>query len=338
MFPTMLGFCSSEEFVHHDTGPYHPERPDRIRAIARAVRQAGLVHSPDPFPDFQITLGRLPVLDRPPLRELQSTPADESWLLSVHDRQYLDHVRHICHMGGGVLDQGDTLAGPESYDVARAAAGAVLRCCQAVAEGEVRRAFAAVRPPGHHAESDTAMGFCLFSNIAIGARYLQRHHGLERIAIVDFDVHHGNGTQAIFEQDPTVLFISMHQHPRTIFPRSGYEWEIGLGAGEGTVINLPFDPGAEDEQYLHAMHARVLPELDRFRPEAILISAGFDAHADDPLGRIELSDAGFEEMTRLLVQCAEVRSGGRIVSALEGGYNLRALGRCVVRHLEAMNA
>ncbi|HEY8668226.1 MAG TPA: histone deacetylase, partial [Tepidisphaeraceae bacterium] len=209
----------------------------------------------------------------------------------------------------------------------------VLRCCDAVMAGEVRRAFAAVRPPGHHAEPDRAMGFCLFGNVAIAARYLQQRHGLGRIGIVDFDVHHGNGTQAAFEDDPSVLFISMHQHPATLWPRSGHDWEIGTGAGRGTILNLPFDPGAGDEEYLMAMEHYVLPALDEFHPEMLLISAGFDAHRDDPLAQIELSDAAYEIMTRELVALAERHCEGKVVSALEGGYNLMALGRGVVRHL-----
>jgi acetoin utilization deacetylase AcuC-like enzyme len=203
-------------------------------------------------------------------------------------------------------------------------------------EGRVRRAFAAVRPPGHHAEPDRPMGFCLFSNVAIAARYLQQRHGIGRLAIVDFDVHHGNGTQAAFEADPNVLFISLHQHPSTCYPGSGYAWETGTGPGEGTTVNIPFDPGSEDDAYLRAFDGRVLPALQEFRPEFLLVSAGFDAHCEDPLAQMNLSEAAYERMTRLLVGVAEQHCQGRLVSALEGGYNLRALGRSVVRHLVGM--
>ena len=273
----MIGFSSDPRFVNHLTGPQHPERPDRIRAIHKAVRAAGMVDSPDPFPDFALDFGPLDG-HGVKLTELQPTRADERWLTAVHTPRHVEHVKHACAVGGGVLDQGDTRVVPESCAVALLALGALLRCCDAVMAGEVRRAFAAVRPPGHHAEPDRAMGFCLFSNVAIAARYLQRQHGLERIAIVDFDVHHGNGTQAAFD-------------------------------------------------------TRVLPVLETYRPDALLISAGFDAHPADPLAQIQLSEECYERMTRLLVGVAEKHCAGRVISALEGGYNLRALGRSVVRHL-----
>jgi acetoin utilization deacetylase AcuC-like enzyme len=200
-------------------------------------------------------------------------------------------------------------------------------------KGQVQRAFSAARPPGHHAEPDRAMGFCLFSNVAIAARYVQKAYGIERVGIVDYDVHHGNGTQAVFESDPSVLFISLHQDPRTCYPGTGREWETGSGAGAGFTVNIPMDPGSGDDDYLRALDSRVLPELDRFKPQILMISAGFDAHRDDPLAHIELSDEGFEQMTRMLVAVADAHCQSRVVSALEGGYNLVALGRSVVRHL-----
>jgi acetoin utilization deacetylase AcuC-like enzyme len=236
-----------------------------------------------------------------------------------------------------VLDQSDTPTEPRSFATALLAIGAGLRCCDAVVAGEVQRAFAAIRPPGHHAEPDRSMGFCLFNNIAIAARYLQEKHGIGQIAIIDFDVHHGNGTQAVFEADPTVLFISLHQDPRTCYPGSGYDWEKGVGLGVGHTLNVPFDPGSGDAEYLAAMRSRVIPALDAFRPEMLLISAGFDAHRDDPLAQIHLSDEAFETITRELAAAADRHCKGRIVSLLEGGYNLRALGRSVVRHLVGLN-
>jgi acetoin utilization deacetylase AcuC-like enzyme len=330
-----VGFASSPHFVDHLTGPHHPERPDRIRAIHRAVRQAGLIDSPDPFPSFAIDLGPL---DGGGVKLVELTPrlAEEKWLLTVHPKEHVDRIRHICEIGGGVIDQGDTIVGRDSFDVSLLALGSLLVSCDAVMSGQVQRAFSAARPPGHHAEPDRAMGFCLFSNVAIAARYLQQKHGLERIAIVDFDVHHGNGTQACFEDDPSVLFISLHQHPRTCYPGSGYEWETGVGRGEGFTMNLPFAPGSGDEQYLDAFHAKILPRLDQFKPQALLISAGFDAHREDPLAQMELSEDCFAQMTRLLVDAADRHCDGRVISSLEGGYNLRALGRSVVRHLVAL--
>jgi acetoin utilization deacetylase AcuC-like enzyme len=331
----MLGFCSSPEFVEHLTGMVHPERPDRIRAIHLAVREAGLIASPNPFPDFALDLQLKPV-GGPKLVEIPPSPADEKTIELVHTRRVIEHVKHICDLGGGVLDQGDTPVSPKSFELALLSSGAVLSCCDAVMAGSVQRAFAAVRPPGHHAEPDRSMGFCLFGNIAIAARHLQRRHGVERVAIVDFDVHHGNGTQAAFEDDPTVLFISTHQHPKTCYPGSGYEWEVGEGAGRGFTLNIPLMPGAGDDELLAAFESKVIPKLDDFKPQILLISAGFDAHQDDPLADLEVSEMGFESVTRMLVAAADVHCQGRIISDLEGGYHLRALGRSVVRHLLAL--
>ena len=331
----MLGFCTSPEFVNHLTGEIHPERPDRIRAIAHAVRQAGLVDSPNPFPDFSPGF-HIRRLGGEKLVELSPVAADVEHLELVHSRGMIERTRHVCQNGGGVLDLGDTVVSPKSFDVALLSCGAVLSCCDAVMDGGVRRAFAAVRPPGHHAEPDQAMGFCLFSNVAIAARYLQRKYDVHTVAIVDFDVHHGNGTQAAFEDDPSVLFISIHQHPKTCYPGTGYDWETGEGAGRGTTLNIPMAPGCGDGEYLAQFEAKILPKLDQFKPEMLLISAGFDGHTDDPLAQMELTEEGFETMTRMLVDVAGAHCGGRIISALEGGYHLGALGRSVVRHLETL--
>jgi acetoin utilization deacetylase AcuC-like enzyme len=333
----LVGYCSDACFVDHLTGPSHPERPDRIRAIATAVRQAGLIDSPNPFQEFSQDFGSLDGgghrLVELPLSEEGSA---EPWLRSVHTAAHIEKVRHICELGG-VLDQGDTPVCPASFRTALRAIDAAIGCCDAIVSGKVRRAFAAIRPPGHHAEPDAAMGFCLFCNIAIAARYLQQKHGLEKVAIVDFDVHHGNGTQAAFESEPSVLFISLHQDPRTCYPGTGYAEEIGSGAGRGATINIPFLPGSGDEEYLAAMHERVLPALGAFSPSVLLVSAGFDAHREDPLAQIELSEDGFGQITRLLANSADELCEGRLLSLLEGGYNLRALGRSVVRHLIALS-
>jgi acetoin utilization deacetylase AcuC-like enzyme len=332
----MLGFCSSPRFIEHDTGPNHPERPDRMRAIHKALRDAGLVTSPNPFSDFKLDLGIHP-LGLAPLHEIAPIAADEKWLLTVHPKEYIQRVRHISSLAG-ILDQGDTPTEHRSFDTALLAVGAAIGSCDAVMTGKVKRSFTAARPPGHHAEPDRPMGFCLFSNIAIAARYIQQAYGVDRVAIVDFDVHHGNGTQAVFEEDPSVLFISLHQHPATCYPGSGYDHETGIGKGAGFTINLPFQPGTEDREYLEVMSSRVIPALDRFRPQMLLISAGFDAHRDDPLAQVNLSEECFELMTRQLVAVANQHCGGRVISLLEGGYNLRALGRSVVRHLVGLGA
>lgn len=332
----MVGFCSSAKFVEHVTSATHPERPDRIRTIHAAVRAAGMLASPSPFPDYRIDLGPVSQAGLKLTDLGEPVAADEKWLRAVHSPEHIEHVRNVCRRGGGLLDEGDTPVGPTSFHVALLATGALLGCCDAVVHGRVKRSFAAVRPPGHHAEPDRPMGFCLFSNIAIAARYLQQAHGVGKIAIVDFDVHHGNGTQAVFETDPGVLFISLHQDPRTCYPGTGYASETGKGAGRGFTLNIPFDPGTGDDGYQRAFTEQVIPKLDAFAPEVLLISAGFDAHQDDPLAQIELSEEAFEQMTRMLVQVADARCSGRVVSALEGGYNLPALGRGVVRHLTGL--
>ena len=332
-----VGFSSSPRYVEHVTGPHHPERPDRLRAIHRAVREAGLVASADPFPEFRIDLGGFTAAHERLVELPEPQPAPVEHLLLVHPAEHVERIRRVCVAGGGVLDhQGDTPVGPNAYEIARLGLGALLACCDAVMAGTVRRAFNAARPPGHHAEPARAMGFCLFSNVAVAARYLQRVHGVGRVAIVDFDVHHGNGTQACLEDDPSVYFVSLHQHPRTCYPGSGYEWETGVGAGEGYTLNLPLRPGSDDEDYLTVLEQRVVPALDAYRPEVLLLSAGFDAHRDDPLAQMSLSEAGFERITGLLVALAERHCNGRVVSTLEGGYNLRALGRSVVKHLAAL--
>ena len=230
-----------------------------------------MISSPDPFPEFEIDFG---ALDGKGVKlvELTPRPADTKWIRAVHTDRMIRHIEHVCELGGGILDQGDTAVSIDSFDVALLSAGSLLTCVDAVMSGQVNRAFSAARPPGHHAEPDRAMGFCLFSNVAIAARYLQQQHNIERVGIVDFDVHHGNGTQACLEDDAGTLFISLHQHPRTCYPGSGYDHETGIGSGEGLTLNIPFPPGSGDEQYLRAMESTVIPRLHAFRPQ---ISADF---------------------------------------------------------------
>ena len=284
-----------------------------------------------------VGISRLRRETRHALVELPAAQADEKWLQLVHRPEYIERVRHVCSHRG-VLDQGDTPGMEHSFDAALWALGCVLQCCDAVMTGKVKRAFAAVRPPGHHAEPQFPMGFCLFSNIAIAARYLQTHYGMQRIAIVDFDVHHGNGTQAVFEHEASVFFVSLHQDPRTCYPRSGYAWEIGTGVGRGYTMNVPFNPGSDDADYLRVVDLRVVPELEEYQPQVLLISAGFDAHYAETLAepQIRLTEEGYDLLTRSLMALADRHCGGRVISVLEGGYNLRALGRSVVRHLMAM--
>jgi acetoin utilization deacetylase AcuC-like enzyme len=262
-----------------------------------------------------------------------SVPSLE-WIHTVHPERYSSMIKVRCRQGEHVLDDGDTRICKDSYDVALLAVGGVLLAIDELMAGRLTRAFCAVRPPGHHAESSRAMGFCLFNNVAIGARYAQRRYGVERIAIVDWDVHHGNGTQQIFYEDDSVLSISLHQYP--FYPGTGATGERGTGRGDGFTINCPMGAGSVEKDYIDAFQTHVLPALHRFQPQLLLISAGFDAHADDPLASINLTDDSFGRMTEMLLEISAKYCDGRIVSVLEGGYNLKALARSVESHLKAM--
>jgi len=302
-----VGFVYSDTFLLHQPPVGHPERPERLRAIVSHFKEVG-------------------AWDR--LRHLTASPCHEGLLLSVHTLEHIEFVRSVCVKGGGILDEGDTHAVDESFNVALLAAGSVVNAIDGVVSGNVESAFCAVRPPGHHAERDRSMGFCLFNNVAIGARHAQRKHGIERVAILDWDVHHGNGTQHIFDTDPTVLYISLHQYP--FYPGTGAKNERGIGRGEGYTMNFPLPAGTGEQDYLSVFRDEIVPALSRFAPGLLLISAGFDAHKGDPLGEMELTEASFSRMTDLVKGIAPV------VSVLEGGYNLDALARSVEQHLLSM--
>ncbi|MBI3128190.1 MAG: histone deacetylase [Candidatus Tectomicrobia bacterium] len=302
-----------EASLRHDTG-------DFIEGIPRAevLRPEALA-------------GRVPGLDRRPARPHGA----EEWVLRVHERRHLERVRQACAQGPGLVDNPDTpVGGPGSFAAALAAVDAALSAADAVAAGEADNAFCAVRPPGHHALPDYSMGFCLFATISIAARYLQERHGLRRLAIVDWDVHHGNGTQAVFWRDPDVFFASLHQYP--FYPGTGAAHERGEGPGEGTILNIPLPAGTPEEVFLARFEAEVLPAVENHAPEAILISAGFDAHRSDPLGGLRMTEAGFARMTRQIKALAARRCAGRLVSLLEGGYNLGALQASAAAHLQAL--
>jgi acetoin utilization deacetylase AcuC-like enzyme len=231
-------------------------------------------------------------------------------------------------MGGGLLDEGDTYAVRRSFDVALLAVGGVLDAVDAVVGGKVKSAFCAVRPPGHHAERDQSMGFCLFNSVAVAARHAQKKHGLSKVAILDWDVHHGNGTQHIFEEDPSVFYISLHRYP--FYPGTGAREERGRGEGLGFTLNFPFPAGTDEAHYLKAFTSEIVPALEEYNAQLLIISAGFDAHAEDPLGGMNLADESFAKMTLLVKDLAPV------VSVLEGGYNLDALARSVQQHIAAL--
>jgi acetoin utilization deacetylase AcuC-like enzyme len=260
---------------------------------------------------------------------IDPAPAKIGDITRVHAESHIEFIRAACARGGGMLDDGDTFASPESFDVALLAAGAVLGAIDAVSTGDLDGAFCAVHPPGHHAEHDRPMGFCLFNNVAVGARYAQSRHGVERVAILDWDVHHGNGTQHIFESDPTVFYISLHQYPW--YPGTGAREETGIGAGKGYTLNFPMPAGTEEDAYLKAFTNEIVPALRKFDPGLLILSAGFDAHRDDPLAGIRLTEQTFGTLTGLIAGIAP------IVSVLEGGYHREATSKSIEHHLRALS-
>jgi acetoin utilization deacetylase AcuC-like enzyme len=296
-------------FERHHTGPGHPESPDRTAALWAVLTKGPMAR----------------ILIRIPPRE-----AAAEQLTLVHDKGYVQSVASVCGAGGGFLDAGDTWVSPASYDVAVSAAGAVLQAVDAAVEGSADAVFCAVRPPGHHALRDRAMGFCVFNNVAVGAAYATHCLGMERVFILDWDVHHGNGTQAIFYRDPSVFYCSLHRWP--YYPGTGAESEVGEAEGSGYTLNLPLAPGSDESVYRAALETRVLPILERFAPQLLMISAGFDPHRQDPLGGMRLESASFGLMTRLVLDAARAP----VVSVLEGGYHLEALRQSVGAHLQAL--
>ncbi|NUQ62208.1 MAG: SUMF1/EgtB/PvdO family nonheme iron enzyme [Pirellulales bacterium] len=307
------GFVYSDVYLSHKTGESHPERPERLTAIVDRLKTAGL-------------------LER--LQTIAPRKAEMSFVAAVHDARYVERVRQHCAAGPGWLDSRDTPVANESYDVAISAAGGVLAAVDAVMAGRIRNAFCAVRPPGHHALPDRAMGFCLLNNVAIAARYVQAKHQAPKVLIVDWDVHHGNGTQAIFYRDPTVFYFSVHQAP--FYPGTGSEAQRGEGDGLGYTLNAPLPAGSGDEDYRRVFREVLEPAARRFDPDFVLVSAGFDAHEDDPLGGMRLTAGQYAEMTRIVKRIAEEHCEGRLVSVLEGGYSLRGLADSVEAHVGAL--
>ncbi len=296
----------------HDTGHGHPECAERLLALEP------LLDSLDST-DFE----RVP----------EAPAATEAQLITVHAAGHIKRVRAGCQAGPGYLDS-DTPVVPASWDAALRSAGGAAEAAMRVARGEARRAFCVLRPPGHHAESDRSMGFCLFNSVAVAARTLQKAGQAARVAIVDFDVHHGNGTQEIFWEDPSVFYASCHQSP--CYPGTGAREEVGGGAGLGFTLNRPFPPGSGDDQLLPWIEGELAERLRAFAPDFLLLSAGFDAHAADPLAQFTVSTEGFSRLSIALAALADEFCGGRLVSVLEGGYDLAALAESAAAHLEAL--
>ena len=301
-------FYSHPIYLEHLTPPGHPERPDRLRAIARVLEDEAYSE-----------------LDR-----IEAPAGDEATILYAHPEEFVEKVRRAIPLDGIVRVDADTSVSPKSWEAALAAIGAANAAVDDVFAGVADNVFVASRPPGHHAEKTTAMGFCLFNNAAIAARHAQLRHGAERVAIVDWDVHHGNGTQDIFWDDPTVLYCSTHQMP--LYPGTGARNETGAG----NIVNAPLAPQTGSDTFRDAFLSRVLPALDNFRPDLIVISAGFDAHHRDPLAEINLTEEDFDWATGKLMERAARFSNGRLVSLLEGGYDLQGLAFSVGAHVKRL--
>ena len=310
-----LGIIYHPDYLLHVAPFEHPESPERLTAIMENLESSGL-------------LGK----------SIQITPdyADDMYIYDVHDRKYLNQIEMSCRRGDITPDAGDTYLCRHSYNIAFLSASGAIAGAKAVADGTVDRAFCAIRPPGHHASREMGMGFCLINNIAVAAKYLQSKFDVGKVLIIDWDVHHGNGTQSIFNDDPSVFFFSIHEHPTFSYPGTGRRWEIGKGKGEGATLNAPMAPGSSDEEYKMVFEQTLIPAVEQFRPDFILISAGFDAHDDDPLSDIRLSCEGFRFMTQQVIQMAEQFCGGRLLSVLEGGYEISSLTSSVAIHIQEL--
>ena len=302
-------------FREHDTGPGHPETSSRYQVVMDALR------------------GDAPLWSG--LVEVQARGAPRGDIQAAHSPQLYKHVERVVSEGLGYLDA-DTTVSLRSFDAARHAAGAPCQAIDLIMKGEISNAFVPARPPGHHATEERAMGFCLFNNVAVAARYAQQNYPqVERVAVIDWDVHHGNGTQGIFYDDPSVYFFSSHQYPW--YPGTGTRGEKGMGRGLGYTMNLPLRAATPAAEQKRAFEAALGDMAASFSPDLIIISAGFDSHLDDPLGQLQLEDDDFVAMTRAVKQWAKDSCDGRLVSCLEGGYNLQTLGETVRAHVEELN-
>jgi acetoin utilization deacetylase AcuC-like enzyme len=309
----MTGILADPLFLRHEPGGECPEVPARYSAAMAGVEAT------------------VPAKRR---IELPARDATDEDLRLCHTRAYIEQVRRECAEGRYTLSTGDTDLCPATHDVARRAAGAVLAATDAVMAGTVRSAFCPVRPPGHHAGADFGMGFCVFNNVAIGARHLQRRHGLDRVLIVDWDVHHGNGTQDLFAEDPSVFYFSTHQWPS--YPGTGRAGHIGTGEGVGATLNCPLGTGSGRREMEDAFRGKLAPAMEGFRPQFVLISAGFDGEGGDPLGGFALWEEDFAALTRIVLGIANRYASGRVVSVLEGGYRLEGLAAMVGAHVREL--
>jgi acetoin utilization deacetylase AcuC-like enzyme len=311
--PSATAILCDPVYKEHSTGRNHPEQPARMDAVAQALERTGAIGDGP----------RIPV-----------RPATDDDVALCHTRPYIEIVKREVAGGAKILSTGDTQIGPQSLAVALMATGGVLNAVDAVVEGRAGNAFCAVRPPGHHATADRGMGFCIFNNVAIAARYAQARHGIGNVVIVDWDVHHGNGTQDIFYRDGSVFYFSTHQSPW--YPGTGAADETGEGKGVGLTLNCPFPAGSGAKEIVGAFQSKLVPAMRDFRPELVLLSAGFDSRLGDPLGDFTLSDEDFAGLTGIVLEIADQYAGGKLVSVLEGGYSLTGLAAGVAAHVEAL--
>jgi len=309
------GYLYDDRYLLHDTGGYHPESKTRLQAIEEGLKAGGLISL---------------------LTPIQARLPDPKWIEAIHDKNYVKRFKAACLAKHTVFDSADNQMSAETFNTAVLAVGGVLEATRRVLNGELDNAFCAVRPPGHHAERDRAMGFCYFNNVAVAARYIQETGRVKRVGIIDFDVHHGNGTQHIFEADPSVFYYSIHEHPSFAYPGTGREFEKGTGAGVGYTLNSPVLPGRGDSEYKLLLERDLFPAFEAFRPEVIIVSAGFDAHEDDDMSGIRLSTTGFSWIMAHIVAMADRYADGRLISVLEGGYCLKRLPELAKNHIEIM--
>jgi acetoin utilization deacetylase AcuC-like enzyme len=309
------GFLYDDRYQLHLTGNYHPEVPDRLPAVYKGIVDAGLLSK---------------------LIPIKAALAEMKWIETVHETDYIKRFESACSLGQTIFDSPDNQMCEVTYETALLAVGGILEASKQVMSGQLDNAFCAVRPPGHHAEVNRAMGFCYFNNVAIAARYIQKEWGIQRVGIIDFDVHHGNGTQHIFEEDPSVFYYSIHEHPSFAYPGTGREFEYGKNLGHGFTKNSPVLPGRGDSEYKKLMAQDLFPAFDKFKPEVIFVSAGFDAHEDDEMSNIKLTTEGFSWIARKILSMAKQYSKGRLISVLEGGYSLARLPELARNHIQIL--
>lgn len=309
------GLLYDERFLLHRTGEDHPEAPERVQVAYRGIEEGKLLEN---------------------LILIKAVRAEEKWVEAVHSKDYVARLKDACTCGMEEFEHPDNQMCSETFEVVMLAVGGICATLKLLMEGKLDNAFCCVRPPGHHAETARALGFCYLNNVAVAARYLTREWGIQRVGIIDFDAHHGNGTQEIFESDPSVFYYSIHEHPSFSFPGTGRDFDKGSAAGEGFTLNTPVIPGMGDRKYRELIQRDLIPAFESFEPQVILVSAGFDAHTDDEMSSMKLSTEGFSWIMERIVEMGDKLAGGRIVSILEGGYCLERLPELVRNHVRIL--